>query len=276
MLIDSFLFFNETELVELRIKYLEKIVDYFVVVESNITHQGKKKDWNFPKILEKNLKKFSNKIKYHQLNIDPEKIKNEESWIIDDIKGDDAWRIENFQRNYIKTACKKFSNEDILIISDVDEIPSKQKLEFITSCDFKKIAPVVLEQHLFHIDCNFLKLESWRGSIVTTMKICNAYSPHKLRRSRNRISHFSDSGWSFSSFGGLSKIKEKLESIAHTEFNNEKFKNSKHIINCQKTGEDLFHRKIHSKRIDKTFFPKDLLILMEENSSYFFGSGVSK
>ena len=50
MLIDSFLFFNETELTELRIKYLEKIVDYFVVVEANITHQGKHKDWNFPKI----------------------------------------------------------------------------------------------------------------------------------------------------------------------------------------------------------------------------------
>ena len=46
MLIDSFLFFNENELAELRIKYLEKIVDYFVVVEANITHQGKKKDWN--------------------------------------------------------------------------------------------------------------------------------------------------------------------------------------------------------------------------------------
>jgi len=133
MLIDSFLFFNETELVELRIKYLNKIVDYFVIVEADITHQGKKKDWNFPKILERNLKEFSSKIQYHQLNIVPEKIKNEESWIIDDIKGDDAWRIENFQRNYIKTACQKFSNEDILIISDIDEIPSKQKLEFITS-----------------------------------------------------------------------------------------------------------------------------------------------
>ena len=58
MLIDSFLFFNETELVELRIKYLEKIIVYFVVVEANITHQGKKKNWNFPKILENNLKKF--------------------------------------------------------------------------------------------------------------------------------------------------------------------------------------------------------------------------
>jgi len=272
MLIDSFLFFNEIELVELRIKYLEKIVDYFVIVEANITHQGKKKDWNFPKILRNNLKEFSNKIQYHQLNIDPDKIKNEESWIIDDVKGDDAWRIENFQRNYIKTACKKFSNDDILIISDVDEIPSKQKLEFIKLCDFKKIAPIALEQHLFHIDCNFLKIETWRGSIITTMQICNAYSPHRLRRSRNRISHFSDSGWSFSSFGGPDKIKEKLESIAHTEFNNDKFKNTDHIMNCQKTGKDLFHRKVQVKEVDKNFFPRDLLKLMEENPVYYFGS----
>ena len=95
MLIDSFLFYNESELAELRIKYLDKIVDYFVVVEANITHQGKKKEWNFPKILETKLKKFSNKIEYHKVSIDPEKIKNEESWIIDDVKGDDAWRIEN-------------------------------------------------------------------------------------------------------------------------------------------------------------------------------------
>ena len=106
MLVDSFLFFNESELAELRIKYLEKIVDYFVVVEADITHQGKKKSWNFPKLLENNLKEFSSKIQYHQININPGEIKNEESWIIDDVKGDDSWRIENFQRNYIKTACK--------------------------------------------------------------------------------------------------------------------------------------------------------------------------
>ena len=271
MLIDAFLFFNEAELVELRIKYLDKMVDYFVIVEANITHQGKKKGWNFPKILESNLKEFSEKIQYHQLDINPEKIKNEESWIIDDIKGDDAHKIDNFQRNYIKTACEKFSNEDILIISDIDEIPSKKKLEFIMSCDFNKIAPVVLEQHLFHIDCNFLRLESWRGSIVTTIKICNAYSPHQLRRARNRISHFSDSGWSFSSFGGPKKIKEKLEAFAHKEFNSDKFKNVDHIMNCQKTGADLFHRKVQKKKVEKNFFPKDLLELMEQNPTYYFG-----
>ena len=105
------------------------------------------------------------------------------------------------------------------------------------------------------------------------MQICNAYSPHQLRRSRNRISHFTDSGWSFSSFGGPNRVREKLESIAHREFNNDKFKNTEHIINCKKTGKDLFHRKVQSKKIDKNFFPKDLLKIMEENPDYYFGSG---
>ena len=271
MLIDSFLFFNEYELVELRIRYLEEIIDVFVIVEANITHQGKKKDWNFPDILKNELKEFSKKIQYHQLKIDTEKIKNEESFIIEDLKGDDAWRIENFQRNYTKTVCKKFSDNDILIISDVDEIPSKEKLKFILSSDFEKISPIAMEQHLFHIDCNYLRKESWRGSIVTTIKICNAYSPHQFRRYRNKISHFTDSGWSFSSFGGAKKIKEKFEAFAHKEYNDDKFKSIEHIENCQKNGLDLFHRKVETVKVDKKFFPKDLLRLMEENSKFYFG-----
>jgi len=58
MLIDSFLFFNETELVELRIKYLEKIVNYFVVIEADITHQGKKKGLEFSKNIKKQFKRI--------------------------------------------------------------------------------------------------------------------------------------------------------------------------------------------------------------------------
>ena len=274
MLIDAFTYFNEKELVELRLKYLNPIVDYFVVIESNITFTGKEKKWNFPEVLKGRLKEFSHKIQYHQLNINLEEIKNEESWIIDGVKGDDFWRIENFQRNYIKTACKQFSDNDILIISDLDEIPSIKKLNFILSSDFKKIAPVALEQYLFHLDCNFLRLESWKGSIVTTIEICNKFSPQKFRTLRNKISYFTDSGWSFSSFGGYERVKQKIESYAHSEHNNDKFKNREHIINCQKTGADLFHRKVKSKKVDKNFFPKDLLKLMEENSNFYFGSGI--
>ena len=271
MLIDAFTYFNEKELVELRLKYLNPIVDHFVIIESSITFTGREKKWNFPNVLKNNLKEFSHKIQYHQLNIKLDEIKNEESWIIDNIKGDDFWRIENFQRNYIKTACKKFSKNDILIISDLDEIPSTKKLNFILSSDFAKIAPVALEQHLFHLDCNYLRLESWRGSIVTTMQSCNEFSPQKFRRLRNRISHFTDAGWSFSSFGGYERVKEKIESYAHSEHNNDKFKNPEHIANCQRTGADLFHRKVKSKKIERNFFPKSLLILMDQNPEFYFG-----
>ena len=271
MLIDTFIFFNEKELAELRIKYLNSVVDFYVVIEANITHQGEKKNWNFPNILKNNLKEFASKIQYHQLDIDIDKIKNENSWIIHGVKGDDAWRIENYQRNFIRDACKKFSGNDILIISDVDEIPSKKKLEFVLSCDFKQIAPIAFEQHLFHLDCNYLKQESWRGSILTTMQICNTYSAQELRNARNKISHLSDSGWSFSSFGSYEVIKEKFKAFAHKEYNNEKFINLQHIENCKKTGSDLFKRNIKTKKIKKSFFPKDLLKLMEENPTFYFG-----
>ena len=74
------------------------------------------------------------------MKINPEEIKNEEFGDApNDIKGDDFWRIENYQRNYIKTACKNFSDNDILIISDLDEIPSIKKLKFILSSDLAKL-----------------------------------------------------------------------------------------------------------------------------------------
>ncbi len=272
MLIDTFIFFNEKELAELRIKYLTSIVDFFIVVEANITHQGKEKNWNFQELLDGTLKNYSNKIQYHKINIDLKKIKNEESWIIDGVKGDDAWRVENFQRNFIKEACSKFADENIMILSDVDEIPSREKLDFILNCNFKKIAPIAFEQHLFHLDCNYLRRESWRGSILTTMQICRKYSPQELRNARNKISHLSDSGWSFSSFGGLQAIKEKFNAFAHKEYNNKEFTDSEHILNCQKNGLDLFKRDIKSQKVKKNFFPRDLLELMEEKPKFYFGS----
>ena len=76
----------------------------------------------------------------------------------------------------------------------------------------------------------------------------------------------------FWSIFDIAKIKEKFESIAHKEFNNDKFKNFKHIDNCQRTGADLFHRKVKTKKINKNFFPSNLLKLMEENSIFYFGS----
>ena len=131
MIIDAFTFLNEKELVELRIKYLSDVVDCFLIVEADVTHTGKEKKWNFPEVLGGSLKEFSHKIKYHQMKIDLEKVE----WgkgpnYVGGIWGR-SWKVENMQRNYIKDACKEFSSKDIIIMSDLDEIPSREKIDFV-------------------------------------------------------------------------------------------------------------------------------------------------
>tara|TARA_B100000686_G_C16307466_1_gene721565 strand:- start:71 stop:706 length:636 start_codon:yes stop_codon:yes gene_type:complete len=187
-----------------------------------------------------------------------------------------SWRVETMQRNFIKEAYKKFSStDDIIIVSDLDEIPSKDKISFIKSCDFKTIAPVAFGQSLFHLNCNYLDLEQWIGSVVITKQLIDKYELQTFRDYKNRITRFNEAGWSFSSFGGVKRVREKLESFCHEEFNKEKFKDEIHLKKCMETGADLFGRKVNKKKISKDFFPKDLLRLMEENSDFYFNSNTT-
>mgnify|MGYP001166395228 CR=1 FL=1 len=275
MLVDAFLYFDEKELVELRIKYLNDLVDHFIVVEADVTHQGKKKDWNFEPLLKNNLKNFSQKIHYHKLKIDMNEADSERGWIYEKVKGGRSWKIENMQRNYIKEACKDFAAKDIIIISDLDEIPSREKIKFIKSCDFQFIAPVAFEHFLFHLDCNHLNLEKWLGSIAVTKEIFDKSKPQELRNNRYKISQFVRSGWSFSSFGGLNRVREKFEAFAHEEYNKEEFKNDEHLIKCMENGEDVFKRNTKKQKVKRDFFPKDLLKIMEENPKFYFGTGTA-
>ena len=249
MIIDAFTFFNEKELVELRIKYLNDIIDCFLIVEADFTHTGKEKKWNFPKILKNNLKEFSNKIQYHQMKVDLEKAEAEKSSNYIGKTLGRSWRVETMQRNYLKEVYKKFSSsDDIIIISDLDEIPSKDKISFIKSCDFKTIAPVAFDQALFHLNCNYLNLEQWIGSVAITKKLIDKYEPQVFRDYKNRISCFNEAGWSFSSFGGIKKVREKLEAFCHEEYNKEKYKDEAHVEKCIETGSDLFGRKVEKKK----------------------------
>lgn len=273
MIVDAFIFFNEKELVELRVKYLNDIVDCFLIIEADVTHTGKEKKWNFPKILNSSLKKFSSKIHYHQMKVDLKKAEAEKSPNYKGATWGRSWRVDTMQRNFLKEAYSKLPpSDDIIIISDLDEIPSKDKISFIKSCDLKVIAPVTFNHALFHLDCNYLTLERWLGSIVITKELMNKYEPQIFRDLRNRISHFNDAGWSFTSFGGAKKVREKLEAFCHEEYNKEKYKNETHINKCIETGSDLFYREVNKKKVGKSFFPKDLLKLMEENPTFYFGS----
>ena len=109
-------------------------------------------------------------------------------------------------------------------------MPSKSKLSFIKSCDFRVVAPVAFEQASFHLDCKFLELERWVGSIVVTKELIDKYEPQIFRDLRKRISRFTDAGWSFSSFGGIKRIREKIESFVMRNIIN---KNIKMKIICK-------------------------------------------
>ena len=169
----------------------------------------------------------------------------------------------------IKDSYQKISSgDDIIIISDLDEIPSKDKVDFIKSSDFKLIAPVAFVQSLFHLNCKFLDLEEWIGSVVITSKLIEKYEPQIFRDYKNRISRFIDGGWSFSSFGGTERVRLKLEAFCHEEYNKKEYKVEEHLKKCMETGLDLFKRKSNKKKIEENYFPKDLLKLMKENQSF--------
>ena len=68
------------------------------------------------------------------------------------------------------------------------------------------------------------------------------------------------------------ELEKKFESFCHEEYNKQKYKNEDHLKKCIETGSDIFDRKVKKKKIDKNFFPKDLLKFMEENSTFYFGS----
>jgi len=151
---DCVIYLDEDLLLDLRFNILNNYVDYFVIVESSKTWQNNKKKFNFK--INKFLK-FNHKIIYIKVEDMP--------------NGDNPWLRENFQRNCITRGISNAASEDLVIISDADEIPNPKKIkEFNVK---KKYA--VFEQKQFYYKLNLMNFTYpiWRGS-----KICvkNIYS----------------------------------------------------------------------------------------------------
>ena len=117
---DCFQYFNEDHMVDLRMNILNEKVDYFVVSESTKTHQGVEKKLNFNA---ENFKKFKHKIIY--LVADYEEEKN-----FSNHTGGESL-IEQHQRNYILQGLNNAEDNDLIILSDTDEIPDLNKINQI-------------------------------------------------------------------------------------------------------------------------------------------------
>ena len=233
---DCFMYSNEDTVVDIRLNCLDAYVDKFLIVESKFTHSGRKRDLLFDI---NQFKHFKDKIVYLVLDHEPQEIE-----MIDD-KDDEsaqsfksienAIRRENYHRNYISRGLTDADAEDIIMISDADEIPNLENL------DLKKIKNklIIFQQKMFYYKLN-LYLDSfiWCGSKACRKK--NLISPQWLRNVKDRNYPFwridtlfsknkyqniylvNDGGWHFSNIKNAKEIKEKLKSyLHHREFDEE-------------------------------------------------------
>ena len=109
---DCFTFYNEFELLELRLMALWDVVDYFVIVEANLKHQGEPKDFNLLKRAD-DFKDFWTKIRYVAADLTQIPF-----------KGTGDWSLEKAQRNAIMNGIGDAADDDLIMISDLDEIPA--------------------------------------------------------------------------------------------------------------------------------------------------------
>ena len=242
-IIDCFIFYNEIDMLYYRLSLLYDIVDYFVVVEANRTHSGKDKLYNFLENIEL-YKKFMNKIIYIQVeDLDSNPVINPNNNMDDGV-----WQNENKQRNYIDVGLRcipEIKDNDVIIISDVDEIPNynvllRLKVENI-SVDY-----VTLIQDLYYYNLttklkmqwDYAKLMSYNYYVLVLERI-----PQKCRMPyHNNV--IMNGGWHLSYFGDTEFIQNKIQNFTHQEYNIEEFTNLENINEKIKNKSDLFSRKM--------------------------------
>ena len=226
---DCFMYFDEEIILDLRLNFLDKYVDHFVIVESNYTHKGEKRELKFnPKKFEKFKSKIIYKV-YDENNEGIEEILNNDSEKIKSYKYImNALRRENGQRNHIQVGLDNADVDDIILISDVDEIPN------LNLIDFTKIKEKIFmfRQDMFYYKFD-LKLPNmvWTGTKGCRKK--NLLSPQWLRNVKDRkyskfrfdilfsdkkynsIKFIDEGGWHFTNLKTASEIEHKLKSYLH-------------------------------------------------------------
>ncbi len=253
---DCFQYFNEDHIVDLRFNILKDSVDFFVIVESTINHQGERKKLHFDINKYKSLKK---KIIYIVVDDTPKEI-------IKSHKGGESL-VEQHQRNSILKGLKKCDDNDLIILSDVDEIPDLNKLKI-----FDKNNYAVFSQKMFMYKLNLLNMseDNWHGSKICLKK--NLKSPQWLRNLKfkkypfwridkpKNLQIIENGGWHFSYLQKAENISKKIKSFSHGEFNKDHIINEENIRTKIEKGEDIFEREHKIKKIEMdSSFPEYIL-----------------
>ena len=285
---DCFMYFNEDLILDIRLNELYDKVYKFIIVESCFTHSGEKKSFNFDI---NNFKKFSDKIQYikvydnptNLVDIDP-KDKNKHKSIPHYLN---AIKIENFQRNCLSRGLGSAEEDDMILVSDLDEIPNLK----IANLNKNKDKIILFKQYFFQYKFNlFLDNFFFFGTKACIKK--NFLSPQWLRNIKNKKYGFyrldtlfskskyknvhivEKGGWHFTNIMSPEKLEYKLKSYLHYQEIPQSMNkdNIAELINNKKLNYDHYADKRSNRYVEKdlSFFNADLLPDYIKNNKYKF------
>jgi GT2 family glycosyltransferase len=223
---DCFPFNNEFTILEWRLRELYDVVDRFVIVEATTTHSGKPKELNF-EAFKFTFSQWLNKITYIVVSDMPE---------VEGTITDKSWARERHQRDAVMRGLTQCRDNDVIIISDCDEIPSPDAIRaFNGTNDIRSF-----EMDLFYYNHETKAKEKWREAKIAPYKKVKELTPCGIRYAK--AEPIPNGGQHLSYFGGVEKIIKKIEDTAHCEYDTPEFKNPEHIQTAIATKSDLFER----------------------------------
>jgi len=192
---DCVLFYNELELLEMRLNELDKIVDKFIVIEAPLTTTGLPK----PLYLTDNIDRFK-------------KFKDKLQVVVLDLPNADPWTRERFARDKFKDLVQG-NDDDVVLITDLDEIPNADTVQHYTSD--MGLRHLDMRQYSYWLNCY---QQQWDWAKIIGYKDFKNMTPCQIRYTTTRPTE-GLGGWHFGWMGGTDRIVEKIQSWAHTEYN---------------------------------------------------------
>lgn len=261
-------FFNELMILEMRMEILNPYVDFFVINEAPLTFTGNNK----PLYFEENkslFEKFKSKIIHNVIQ------GNNLAW--------NQWERELFQKGQLVShLCNVLKDEDIIILSDTDEIPNLKDFDFDKAIQTNKL---YIFNQLFYsyyfntLACNGNVPFPWEGSRLSTWKLLKNHSTDSFRNpnsgfrlhSPNQIEFVPNGGWHFSFLNTPENVQLKIKSWSHQEFNNSFVQDN--VASNMASLKDIFYRgqfEIKPIAISEETHPLYLLENYEKYEKFIF------
>lgn len=236
MIIDGFTFFNEYDILSMRLEELYPVVDRFVLVQADKTFRGDPKAHHF-RVTDEQWEPWADKI----MSVDI---------TVPDLPG--PWEREEYQRNVIGDVMKNLSYyepDNICIVSDVDEIPRRDVVSVLPlRVDDLHRFPASLDMRMYYYALN-VRAGGWGGA-----KVCLADDLNTAQELRHSdVWSIPDSGWHFSYLGDDEFISNKFKAFSHAELDVPKVhgkiaENRANLLDPFNHGEQL-----HVEEIDDTW-----------------------